>query len=284
MFEEVVLVRRRSPDWAALASDFRRGLAVDRSRYIPAEGEVPGLSVHLGDDIDRWNRRFRTDFFTYRSVLAQISNASMRQVNHARRYGFRDTEELTALAARSDTYFFFHDDDDVYAPHLLAGIAGDDTRFDAVVSPMVRVGQRISTFIRRGFEAEWVLGERSTPGGRYQTNNYGIHSRHCTSPAGLAAVTEHVHASAHGDQQGFADRVLDTPLSMTIKTPGSASSLRQVFESEDRLTQMFETFIATLATIVVADQPAWLVEPARRVGDLVACVYAGKDYGPAINP
>lgn len=284
MIDEVVLVRRRSPDWAALASDFRRGLAIDRSRYIPPEGEIPGLSPRLGDDIDRWNARFRTDFFTYRGALAQISDDNVRQVAHARRFGFGDKAGLMAFAARADTYVYFHDDDDFYAPHLLAAIQGEDTSFDAVVSPMFRIGQRISTFVRQGFEADWTWGERSTPGGRYQTNNYGIHSRHCTSLAGLAAVTEHVHASAYGDRQGFVDRVLQTPLSATLKTPGSASALGQVFESEDRLKQMFETFIQTLATIALPDRHAWLIEPARRVRQLVECVYGGKDYGAIAEP
>lgn len=280
MFDEVVLVRRRSPDWAGLASEFRRGITIDRRRYIPPEGDIPNLPASLADDIDRWNTRFRTDFFTYRSVLAQISDMNVRQVAQSRHYSFSDKAGLLDIAARSSTYFYFHDDDDFYAPHLLAAIQSDDASFDAIVSPMFRIGQRISTFVRRGFAAEWTWGERSTPGGRYQTNNYGIHSRHCASLAGLAAVTEHVDASTYGDQQGFADRVLATPLSATIKTPGSASALRQVFESEDRLQQMFETFIQTLATIDLPDQHAWMAEPARRVRRLVECVYGGEDYGP----
>lgn len=277
MFEEVVLVRRRSPDWTALAADFRRGVRIERSRYIPPEGEIPGLSPHLGDDIDRWNARFRTDFFTYRSVLAQISEATMGQVRHARHYGFSDTAGLVQRATRTETYFYFHDDDDFYAPDLLAAIRSDDATFDAIVTPMFRIGQRISTFVRRGFEAEWTWGERSTPGGRYQTNNYGIHSRHCASAEALSAVTEHVHASATGDRQGFRDRVLATTLSATIKTPGSASALRQVFDGEDRLQQMFETFIRTLAGIELPDRYGWLAEPAGRVRRLVECVYGGVD-------
>lgn len=284
MFDEVVMVRRRSPDWTALASAFRQGLAIDRSRYIPPEGEIPGLSPRLGDDIDRWNARFRTDFFTYRSALAQISDDNVLQVARSRRYGVGDKAELMAFAARSSTYVYFHDDDDVYAPHLLDAIQSEDASFDAVVSPMFRIGQRVSTFVRRGFQADWTWGERSTPGGRYQTNNYGIHSRHCASLAGLAAVTEHVNASACGDRHGFVDRVLATPLSATIKTPGSASALRQVFESEDRLREMFETFIHTLATIALPDQHGWLIEPARRVRQLVECVYGGNDYGLTADP
>ena len=278
MFEEVVLVRRRSPDWTALASDFRQGVAIDRSRYIPPEGEIPGLSPSLGDDIDRWNARFRTDFFTYRSVLAEISEQALRQVRHARHFGFDDKAGLLDYASKTAAYVYFHDDDDVYAPDLLAAIRGDDATSDAIVTPMFRIGQRVSTFVRRGFEAAWVWGERSTPGGRYQTNNYGIHSRHCTSLAGLSAVTEHVNASAYGDRQGFADRILATPLSATMKTPGSASALRHVFESEDRLQQMFETFIGTLASIDLPDHYAWVAEPARRVRQLVECVYGGDRY------
>lgn len=283
MLTEVVLVRRRSPDWTTLASEFRQGLSIDRSRYIPPDGDIPGLSVHLGDDIDRWNTRFKTDFFTYRSALARISDTNLRQVGQARHYRFSDRAALMDVAARADTYFYFHDDDDFYAPHLLAGIQSDDTSFDAIVSPMFRIGQRISTFVRRGFEADWIWGERSTPGGRYQTNNYGIHGRHCASAAGLLAVTEHVHASAYGDRQGFVDRVLATPLSATIKTPGSASAMHQVFESEDRLRQMFETFLQTLATIALTDQHAWLLEPVRQVRQLVACVYGGGDYGAMVD-
>lgn len=279
MFDEVVLVRRRSPDWATLAAEFRRGLPIDRSRYIPPEGDIPNLPLSLGDDIDRWNARFRTDFFTYRDALARISDQNLRQVRQSRRYRFSETTALMAYAARSGTYFYFHDDDDLYAPHLLAGIQSDDTSFDAVVSPMVRIGQRVSTFVRRDFEAEAIVGERSTPGGRYQTNNYGIHSRHCGSLDGLAAVTEHVDASRYGDQLGFSDRLLVTPLSATMKTPGSASALRLVFESEDRLHHMFETYLETLATIDLPDQHAWLAEPIQRVRRLVECVYSGGDYG-----
>ncbi len=274
----IVLVRRRGPDWPSLSRDFRAGRPVDRTLYLPEDGII-GMPVNLGDLIDTWNRRFSIDYFTFRAVLAAMTEQSVARVAGARRCGYDEVCDLANGPEHGDSYFFFHDDDDVFAPSLAAATADGDSGPDAIVCPIFRVGQRIETVVRDGCAVDHVWGKRVRPGRRYQTNNYGIHARHCRVPGpDMAALREHAEASTLADARGFVDRIVPVVASATIKTPSSVSAIVQVLEREDTCRSFFETCVRNFTAVDLPDRFGWVAEPVRMIGRLIDCVRRGGDY------
>jgi hypothetical protein len=68
MQPKIILVSRQSPDWSALACDFRRGLPIDPTRFTPPE-RIPGFPRNIAELIGRWNAQMALDFFSCRARL-----------------------------------------------------------------------------------------------------------------------------------------------------------------------------------------------------------------------
>ncbi len=68
----VAFVQRQSPDWGALSADFRAGKTIDPARFVP-DHEIHGFPQRVDLLIERWNRRFSIDFFSFRFLLAKLS-------------------------------------------------------------------------------------------------------------------------------------------------------------------------------------------------------------------
>ncbi len=273
----IIFVRRQSPDWEKLSQDFRRGETIDPSRYVP-DHTIPGFPERVDRLIDKWNAKFKIDFFTFRAVLANLSSKSISSVMESRSFSYCDLPVVAEILAKNDAYCYFHDDDDFFAPYLAAVINEDETQADAIVTPLFRVGVPTFTFFREKTATSFIFGESRPHDFRYQTNNYGIHSRRCRSTADLAALKDHVLASKFADAEGFVDRCLPTPVSATIKTPGSASTLPQSVNCDDRSHRIFDAFIKEIPLELLTKQYMWLADPLRDIIRLVDNVYRGNDY------
>ena len=274
----VVLVCRRGPDWASLSRDFRSGGPVHRSRYLP-KSPVEGFPDNAGDLVDMWNRRFSIDYFSFRAVLGALTEQSVAGVAGAVRCDYDEVCSLANAAAHRDSYFFLHDDDDLFAPSLASAIRDGDAGPDAIVCPVFRVGPKVATVVRDWHDVDHVWGERRPPLRRYQTNNYGIQARHYRVPGpDVEALKDHASASAFADARGFVDRVLPEVLCAIIKTPSSISRMPHLFEQDDDCRDYFESCIRNFTTLDLPESFAWVAEPACTIGRLIACVHRGDGY------
>lgn len=240
----IAFVRRQTPDWRGLSADWRRGALIDPGRYLP-DHAIPGFPTRVDHFISLWNARFPIDFFTFRHVLVELASRGIEAVPGAYRFKYDEMEAVADLAAREHGFIYFHDDDDFFAPHLPSVVAACRTDPDAVVTPMFRIGAEAFTYVRDGCTPDFLWGPRRPHDFRFQTNNYGIASRHCGNVKSLMALKDHVRASGCADRAGFRDEVLPYVVSATIKTPGSASLLPVTFGSEGSLARSFGQFVAT---------------------------------------
>jgi hypothetical protein len=268
----IAFVCRQAPDWRALSEDYRRGIPINPSRYVPSH-PIPGFPNRIDLLISQWNKRFSIDFFSFRHVLAELSKRSIAGVENHYRFSYGELTGAAELGARAGGFVYFHDDDDFFAPHLasIVGMRRDEP--DALVTPMFRIGTDAFTFVRDGCTPDVLCGPPRPHDFRYQTNNYGIASRHCQRVEQLRALKDHVFASFYADKEGFRDEILPFVVSATVKTPGSASMLPVIFRSEQCLVRSFELVIATLHTSLV---PPWLSRPLHTIATLVERVYRGE--------
>ncbi len=271
----VVFLRRQSPDWTALARDYRAGRPVDPARFVP-DHVVPGFPQRVDVLVAAWNERFRTDFFTVRSIITDLGAASLAAVANARTYSFESVVEVAAHARTKVFFAYPHDDDDFFAPYVGDVLAGTPSETDTLVTPLYRIGARNWTFARDGCKPDYVLDHLHAHDYRFQTNNYAIHSRHLGSVKNILALKDHIEASVYADTHGFTDYVASTVISATVKTPASASMLESAFKNRYALRRAFKRTIDGIHAVELPEKFTWLTRPSAQIARLLEAVYRGK--------
>jgi hypothetical protein len=259
----LVFARRQSPDWAALAADYRAGHAIDPRRFVP-DHPIPGFPEDIAGIIAAWNASFNADFFTCRARLAALSAASIAAIPGAVCFDHDDIDGILGIAAREDFWLFFHDDDDLFAPGMAARLQAGIGNADLAVFPLYRVHNDLFTFVREGAAAEFIWGRRQSFHFRFQSNNYAISSRIC-SPAMLRAMKDHVEASAHADRLGLTETVLPFAVSATVKTPCAASVVGGLVADKPAFVRDMAAFAGRFAAPDLPDQMAWLRDPLAEI-------------------
>jgi hypothetical protein len=272
-----VFIRRQSPDWHGLSLDFRKGLDIDPSRFVP-DHHIPAFPADIKALIGQWNHRFNIDFFTCRSIISRLSENNISAIPNSARFEYHQHSWLIDLANREEFHAFFHDDDDFFAPYISQRLSAHGAEnFDTVVSPLFRVNASLCTFAKSGHPVDFLWGSRFPFYYRFHTNNYGIHSRIC-SPEVLRGMKDHILASSYADREDFSELVLPSAISATVKTPCSASFLPKVFSSDAELKRQFEGFITRFSRPDLPPEYIWLSEPLEKISGLLDAVYRGYGY------
>jgi hypothetical protein len=264
--DRIVFARRQSPDWAGLAADFGAGRVIDPRRYVP-DHAITGFPANIVELVAAWNATFQPDFFTCRAMIAALSAQNIASVQGGVSVRYDDFERIAALASESRFLLFFHDDDDFFAPDMLARLT--DMEADVCVFPLIRVFNQTVTYVREGEAAEMVCGARSRCFYRYHSNNYGMSSRICT-PATLRGLKDHMDGSDFADRAGLSDVWVPYNVSATVKTPCSASILGGLLNDKPAFTRQMSQFAAMFAASNWPARLAWLGTPVREIGALFA--------------
>jgi hypothetical protein len=277
VIDEVLLACRQSPDWASLAADYRAGRPIDPRRFVPGYA-IPGFPADIERIVATWNRVFRIDYFSCRAFIVARAAETLAAVDRAVRVSFGDVDAIVERAARSRFVLFFHDDDDFFAPDLVARLRAHVISHDDVsVFTLPRVHPDLFTFVRDGEPAGAIWGRRKRFDFRYQSNNYGIASRVC-SPASLRAMKDHVEASAYANAAGLRDGVYPFPVSATVKTPCAASMLPALLADARAYRKTIAAFADRFAVPDPPEELAWLGAPLAAVAALFRAVADGKAY------
>ena len=260
----VVLALRQSPDWAALAADYRSGRVIDAARYVPAS-PVPTFPDTIEMCIAAWNASFHVDFFTCRAALQAIAR---RTLDAVRGGTVLTREQWRECLPNGPFRLFFLDDDDWFAPDTVARMAavGDE---DVAVFPLLRLDAKPFTFVRALRPGSPVIGFPNRFSHRYQTNNYALHSRVCTPP-GLASLSDHITASEEAVRLGLKDRYYDVMVSATNKSPVSASVIYRLPDDPLAFRGLVRDFVTSLRGLRLPDHSAWMREPIDETADLFA--------------
>jgi len=258
----VVFALRQSPDWPRLAADHTMGLDIAPHRYMP-EQEIPFFPRWLPGCIDRWNTLFGVNFFACRAELQRIARATLNAVAGA---CVAPRADILHHLPPGDFRLFFVDDDDWFAPDSVTRLscAGDE---DISVFPLLRLDSPVVTFVPGRIRSSQVIGLPQTFTFRYQTNNYGLHRR-LTTPAMLNMLADHADASATADRIGLTDAYHDTLLSVTNKTPVSASVLMRITNDPAVFRHHVEAFVRALRTLDLPPHAHWMADPIRQTANL----------------
>jgi hypothetical protein len=262
----IAFAKRQAPDWAGIAADYRRGVAIDPARYVPPQA-IPAFPADIVALVGRWNDLFSTDFFTVRAFIAALSRQNLGAVHGAQHFDHDDVSGLMALAARRQFLLFFHDDDDFFADGLLARLKAVDMSADTCVFPLLRVHQDLATFAPPDGDIEFTWGRRQPFLFHFHTNNYGIHSRLCTAE-NLKGMKDHIDGSAYALQAGFSRAVLPFIVSATVKTPCSASMLPALLSDPPQFLRQMAGFAARFSDPRLPPEYAWLERPLRQIAEL----------------
>ncbi len=260
----IVLALRQSPDWAALAADYREGREIDPARFVPS-APVPAFPDDIAACIAAWNATFRMDFFTCRAELQAVARRTLDAVEGGLVLA---REEWARRLPAGPLRLFFLDDDDWFAPDTAARMA-DVADEDVAVFPLLRLATSVFTFMREVRPGSPVIGFPNRFSHRYQTNNYALHSRWCT-PAGLASLSDHITASSEAERMGLRDRYHDVMVSVTNKSPVSASVVARLPADPAGFGSSVQAFVASLRGITLPAHAAWMAEPIRMTADLFA--------------
>ena len=266
MAENVVFVRRQSPDWSGLARAYREGGRIDPRRYLP-DHEIPGFPPNVDRAIDRWNERFRIDYFSARSVLAALSERNIASIPRAKTFAYTQTREILDLALESRFVLFFHDDDDFFSGDLAANLGSLADGVDVHVFPLFRVHSDLITFVRDGQETEFVWGTRRNFDFRFQSNNYGIESR-LLSEQLLTGMKDHVEASHYADAHALREALYAFPVSATVKTPCSASHLPLLLDRPRDFERDMNAFVRRFSRPGLPAAYDWLAHPIQLIAHL----------------
>ncbi len=257
--EQIVFVRRRSPDWQGLASYYEAGLPIDPSSYKP-EVRVRGFPEDIVGCIRIWNETFPVNFFRCRAVLKEISEHTLRQVRNAIILSEERIDELPGITNGLHSLVFFFDDDDLFAPGMFELLSNVDfSRCDVAVFPLIRLAENIGTFVRPGHPARLVVGERQDFRHRYHTNNYGISKIAVTDH--LINMKDHMRASTYADQQEFQDTYFDILISATNKTPCSAQHIGRLPSRSGEYRAFIRRYVESLGRLKIPRELDWLSEP-----------------------
>jgi len=258
----IMLALRQSPDWRVLAADYAAGHEIAPGRYLPRQ-DVPFFPGWIADCIGRWNAMFRIDFFACRAELQRIARTTLDQVERAvivRR------EEVLQTLPGGDFRLFFLDDDDWFAPDSCVRLACAGTE-DIAVFPLPRLDVPVTTFVRKNEPASTVIGLPQWFTFRYQTNNYGLHRR-LTTPAMLDMLADHALASDTADRIGLTDAYHDVILSVTNKTPVSASVVMRLSDDTEAFRHHVVAFTTGLRTLALPADSQWMAAPIAQTADL----------------
>jgi hypothetical protein len=257
--DQIVLVRRRSPDWRGLARDYEAGLPIDPLRYRPTD--VPGLPEDLPLCVRLWNELFSVNFFRCRQTLKDISERTLGQVKNAVVVSESQLQELPDIVKKSRFLLFFFDDDDLFAPTMLDELSAVDLNAcDIAVFPLVRLGEYSYTFVRGDRSARIVVGRRKDFRYRFQTNNYGISSRIALSPH-IEHLKEHAVGSSYADDQKLSDSYFDLVVSATNKTPCSLAMIRTLPSNPHEYRSLVRRYVDKLGQLEVPPELGWLKSP-----------------------
>lgn len=274
MIDSIILIRRQSPDWRALARDYRNGHSISPARYVP-DHPIPGFPPDVESLIRRWNSRFAIDFFTTRRIIARLSEECTHAVAGAATYDLSGLADLAERARVEQFFAFFHDDDDFFAVDILDILRGSDVwHYDTCVSPLYKVHADPTTFVRSDMRPDFILGTRQNFDFRFQSNNYGLSSRICNE-RNLRALKDHVLASRFADAEGFSEKILSCPVSATVKTPASASLLPALAGEGPELRMHFNSFIASFRRLDLPPDKAWLARPVGVIARLFQAIIDG---------
>ncbi|MEM1389023.1 MAG: hypothetical protein AAGG54_15560 [Pseudomonadota bacterium] len=273
----LMLVRRQSPDWEALAEEFRTRGRVEPARYLPAT-PIAGFPPDLPSLIDRWNRTLAIDFFTFRWAVACLSEQNVARVQYAQRWQYDDPALFDAIQAAAPATVMFYDDDDFFAPDAVDLLRADIGRSEALVLPLLRLGDATFTFSPEEVTPRHVWGAVRPFDMTFQSNNYALSGRLFTTPQAIHDWKDHVEASARAVSMDMPVGFSDTLVSATVKTPASASMLRAVFGRKATLRRVlglnrgyregFEQFSAGI-TAAIAPEPAWAATVAAQIVTLL---------------
>jgi hypothetical protein len=258
----IVLALRQSPDWQALAAEHAAGQQVAPGRYLPAH-DVPFFPRQIAGCIARWNAMFGVDFFTCRAELQRIARATLDAVDRAMVVPRENVlQNLPAGAFR----LFFLDDDDWFAPDSCRRLACTGQE-DVAVFPLVRLDAPVTTFVPANTQVSATIGRPQAFTFRYQTNNYGLHKR-LTTPAMLDMLADHATASETADRIGLVDAYHDVVLSVTNKTPVSASVLMRIDDDAAAFRRDVARFAAALHEINLPEDAGWMKVPIGQTVEL----------------
>lgn len=258
----IVLALRQSPDWPTLAADYAMGQQVAPRRYLPGH-DVPFFPRQIAGCISRWNAIFAVDFFACRAELQRIARATLDAVDRA--VVSRREEVLQNLPAGAFRLFFL-DDDDWFAPDSCTRLACTGQE-DVAVFPLVRLDAPVTTFVPGNAHFSATIGLPQAFTFRYQTNNYGLHKR-LTTPAMLDMLADHATASETADRIGLADAYHDVILSVTNKTPVSASVLMRIDDDVAAFRRHVARFAAALRDLDLPEDAGWMRVPIGQTARL----------------
>jgi hypothetical protein len=264
---EIILVRRQSPDWAGLARDCEAGMVINPSRYSP-RSKLPGFPDDIATCIKIWNDLFPVNFFRCRQTLREISEHSLRQIKRATIVSEDSLRELPTIIGRSKFLLFFFDDDDLFAPDMFDRLSVLDlAQCDIAVFPLVRLGEDAFTFVRNGETAHVIVGTRRNFGHRFQTNNYGISTKIALSEH-LPKLKDHVLGSLYANQQHLHDTYFDVVVSATNKTPCSANIIGGLPSNPPKYRAFIQSYIENLKRLRIPRELAWMTGPINQTIDL----------------
>jgi hypothetical protein len=276
LLDRVVIVVRQSPDWAALADDWRAGRPIDPARYVPPR-EVSDFPNDIVELIGRWNALSAIDFFTARRRLKEIAQATLHRVKRAVVISCTELARRLQELRSENALLFFCDDDDWFAPQLANLLSPRDyAGADVAVFPFVRFGRGATcTFVRPPFLPSASVGQQYRFPQRYHTNNYGL-APHMWHPDHLVAMQDHFDASDHGDRMGLNDRHLALIIGATSKTPCAASFLPTVVQSTpEQFAGQISFYLQDVRANPIPDALGWMGEPLAATVALFSEVLTG---------
>jgi len=260
MLDQVIVAVRASPDWDALARDYRAGDPIDPKRYARSQGTLsfPADIVAL---VARWNSFCAGDFLPCRSRLKAIAHALLGCLRRCTVVAHTELPSLLERLAGQRFVLCFCDDDDWFAPELFEMVWRLDFEgIDAAVFPLVRFEVNSFTLTPCGEPAPFAVGPCFPFVLRYHTNNYLLTPR-AVERAGPDALVEHAAASAVANRLGFVDRYFDLIVSATNKSPCSASLLGNVVADADAFQHYVGGYVSNLRRLAIPAPLDWMSPP-----------------------
>ena len=169
---------------------------------------------------------------------------------------------LEGLPGSGSSLLFFCDDDDWFTPRLTGVLSEHDfSGADVAVFPWVRLGRgRTCTRVYPPFFPPAAIGPQHPFAFRYQTNNYGL-APAMWRPEHLAAMQDHITASAYGERLRLIDRQIGVIVSASNKTPCAASVLPGVVARDEDFTRAIAHYVRTARAETIPAEVGWIREP-----------------------
>lgn len=245
MNEQGCIVRRQSPDWGALGDEyFQQAREFEQLVSLP-EGFMRQL-------VECWNRCFSVAYFDVRQQLKEIAERNLLRVHDTVMCELDDFHPGD-FAGR---YLLFIDDDDWYAPDLVARLKVHDAApTQAIVWQSVR-----------------LYGPAEIRPDRYCfTNNYAITAEFFAGEGKeLAAVAQHFKAEEQVTRPGFPVTYCEEALSVANKHPCSPSIMLNLYGeiNDDILRRHVDNYVAELRRLEPEPRLRWIEPSLAELADL----------------